>query len=515
MRLYMPKPSRLGLEQIQQAIREVKLERGWNRYDPRWLVEASKLLEPERAFSLDGPYADGCSEGTWKRLIDQGKAINPLPFQAFCTVLRLDWQKILDRSDSTSQETESNLELKIGLSSEASNLLVEVLRDFEYITNAFLPKAHSQLKFTIIEFKNEEAIEKLREPNAYDIIMLDDPWIPAYSDSIKPLDEEPFFQSYLEKHDVDGHSLFGRIFLESFRQVCVFNNQVLGLPILGNVQLLIHRCDVGNRISSAASLGSLFDKELPYLDLRPIEDFYHISKNTKCNPLVIRDDTDNDKVETFWEILRALGHEDTVVRDAVVIDADKAQKARSWLYKFAHQMSFTDLQSSLLAKSSDTAVALGWPGWVSGALSQNILALSEIEFQRFTDRPVMGVWCFALPNFPANPELRGYAVRVMLALTADPNIQFILAKRGNIPVLANFPKIERLRQIPFWRKNYFTIRNALSCSSPRPRTKYWTDIEKELNSQIHEGHFRDVPGRLVFKPARKGKEIGCKIPAQN
>lgn len=504
----MPKPSKQGLEKIKQALQKAKIEQDWNKYDQRWLVEASKFLYPEGDWNLNGPYADGCSEGTWKRFVDnKGESINPRPFQAFCEVLGLDWREIIDTSNDIYRVFKSNLELKIGLSSEASNIIADLLKDFEHIINALLPKSFPPLNFNIIELGNEEARRKFQRRGFYDIIMLDDPWIPAYLNYIDPLD------SYLTEVGFSSEALFGQIFLKSFQSVCICKGQTFGLPILGNVQLLIHRRDVVSNLSEQIG-NDPFNRDLLHLNLDVMEDFHSVVQsieatnknsysavlNARFLPLVIRDDSNVNKVEVFWEILRALGHEDRVDQDAVIIDLNTANRARSWLYDFTCKLSFSDLHSSLIARSSNIATALGWPGWITNALSRNPLALNEIEFQRFSKaHPVMGAWCLALPRYPAQPELREYAVKVMLALTTDPNIQFFLAKRGNIPVLADFAdKIEPLRQIPFWRTNYDKVCTALADSLPRPRTRYWSDIEKELNLQIYKGEFKGIPEKLVF-----------------
>jgi hypothetical protein len=503
----MPKPSKQGLEKIQQALRKARLERGWTKYDRQWLIEASKFLEPERDWHSNAPVADGCSEGTWKRFVDKGESINPLVFQAFCGVLGLDWHEIIDTSTNIYQVSQSNLELKIGLSSESSGIIADLLKDFEYIVNSFGPKTFPQLNFIITELKNEEARKGFQKQGLYDIIMLDDPWIPAYLNDIDPLN------SYLTELDFSSETIFSQVFHESFRSICTHGNQIVGLPILGNVQLLIHRRDVASQISDQTE-SNMLDRKLLHLNLRVLEDFYSIVQSigsinkdsysavlsARFLPLVVRDDSNGNIVEAFWEILRALGHEDRVDQDAVIIDLNIANQARSWLYDFTCRLSFSDLHSSLLATSSNIATALGWPGWITNTLSKNPLALDSIEFQRFSKNPpVMGVWCLALPHYPARPNLREYAAKVLFALTTDPNIQFFLATKGNIPVVADFSaKIGSLRQIPFWRTNYDTICTALADSLPRPRTKYWNDIAKELHLQIYKGEFKNIPGKLVF-----------------
>jgi predicted NACHT family NTPase len=87
------KASEEGLVKIKQARRE----KGSTIEDPRWLVEASKTLEPDRAWTEAGPYADGLSLPTWRRFLAGREPIKTHAFRAFCTVLQLNWEEIVDR----------------------------------------------------------------------------------------------------------------------------------------------------------------------------------------------------------------------------------------------------------------------------------------------------------------------------------------------------------------------------------------------------------------------------------
>jgi hypothetical protein len=423
------------------------------------------------------------------------------PSTAVVALTILNEQEIVNSSSEIHRGSWHTLELEIGLSSESSELIAEILKDFEHITNTFQLEQHPQIKFNITQQDNEEARKEFRTPNAYDIIMLDDPWIPAYGDIICPLDDFLVEQNFAIK------SIFGDKFIESFKHVCVDQyQQIAALPLLGNVQLLIHRCDIQKKI--APQIRYQLNRKLEYLSLSPLQDFYSVVQGTEIHPLIIRDDTDNEVVEVFWEILRALNYKDGYMEDgAVIVNRCRAEEASRWMYGhslhptgYIRPIGFTDIQKFLLTENSHMAVTLGWPGWVSYSLSKDASVLNEIEFQRLAQHPVMGAWCLALPREPkhTDPIFRQYAVRVMLALTTDPQIQFLLAQRGNIPVLANFLKTQTLRKIPFWRRNYSTICDALSDSLPRPRSRYWLDFEAELARQIRRGCFRDIPGKVVF-----------------
>ncbi len=83
--------SKLGLARIEQA----RKEKGWTIEDDQWLLAASKILHPEQDWQ-PGCYASGCSESTFKRFL-AGKPIRTAVFKAFCQVLELCWEEVVER----------------------------------------------------------------------------------------------------------------------------------------------------------------------------------------------------------------------------------------------------------------------------------------------------------------------------------------------------------------------------------------------------------------------------------
>ena len=84
------KASAAGRAQIKQA----RLEQGWPINDFRWLEAASRILGTD--WEATGVLAAGISEGTWKRFLTGKVAINANAFKAYCEVLGLSWQSVVD-----------------------------------------------------------------------------------------------------------------------------------------------------------------------------------------------------------------------------------------------------------------------------------------------------------------------------------------------------------------------------------------------------------------------------------
>ncbi|NET05397.1 MAG: NB-ARC domain-containing protein [Symploca sp. SIO2B6] len=101
------KASRLGIVKIRQA----RNEKGWGwsiNDDDTCFVEASKIVEPEKNWQPGGPYADGVSEGTWKRFLAGRQAISAAAFKAFCQILGLNWQEVVDRRTQLDHNTRTD-----------------------------------------------------------------------------------------------------------------------------------------------------------------------------------------------------------------------------------------------------------------------------------------------------------------------------------------------------------------------------------------------------------------------
>jgi hypothetical protein len=87
------KASAQGVIRVKQA----RNEQGRTVDDPYWLVEASRVLQPGLDWQEAGPFAPGISEGTWKKFLSGKKRINAPAFKAYCQVLGLPWEAIVNR----------------------------------------------------------------------------------------------------------------------------------------------------------------------------------------------------------------------------------------------------------------------------------------------------------------------------------------------------------------------------------------------------------------------------------
>lgn len=93
------KASQQGLEKIKQA----RSKKGWSVDDFRWIESASEVLGV--CWKEDGILAVGISEGTWKRFLAGKYPINAEAFKAYCQVLGLSWEEVVEKIEGRKQKS--------------------------------------------------------------------------------------------------------------------------------------------------------------------------------------------------------------------------------------------------------------------------------------------------------------------------------------------------------------------------------------------------------------------------
>ncbi|NJR76485.1 MAG: NACHT domain-containing protein, partial [Scytonema sp. CRU_2_7] len=78
-------------------MKQARSQKGWSIDDFRWIESASEVLNV--SWQENGVLAVGISEGTWKRFLAGKYPINAEAFKAYCQVLGLKWEEVVDRKD--------------------------------------------------------------------------------------------------------------------------------------------------------------------------------------------------------------------------------------------------------------------------------------------------------------------------------------------------------------------------------------------------------------------------------
>lgn len=110
------KASQRGLAKVKQT----RKDKGWAVYDFRWLEEASLVLGI--SWEEKGVLASGISESTWKRFLAGRHPINAEAFKAYCQVLGLNWNDIVEQRDRKDWGKAPDVSIFYGRTSELTTL---------------------------------------------------------------------------------------------------------------------------------------------------------------------------------------------------------------------------------------------------------------------------------------------------------------------------------------------------------------------------------------------------------
>lgn len=84
------RPTLKASESGKTKIKQARMNRGWTRDDDRWLNETTEILK------LSGVKGAGVSLATWRRFLEAKLRIEAETFKAFCQVLGLDWEDVVE-----------------------------------------------------------------------------------------------------------------------------------------------------------------------------------------------------------------------------------------------------------------------------------------------------------------------------------------------------------------------------------------------------------------------------------
>ena len=313
------------------------------------------------------------------------------------------------------------------------------------------------------DLKQKVSLDSKNAKGTYDLMMIDDPWMPEYAQAGMMLnlteagyvDDEDFVEASL----MIGKDPYG-------------TGDTYALPFAGNVTLLFYNQGVLD--AAGATVPDNW------------ADVLNISKavNGKDGKIgyVIRGQQGNPIVGDFMPILWAYGG-DIFDKDwNVVVNSPEAVAALN-LYKelLANGVNYekNDIVSSVA--DGKAAMSLGWPSWFispEGSMAGYARIPGTVNAAA-TDYPsvVIGNWMMSVTANSQNPEL---ATKLLEYLTSAET-QKAAADSGAVPTRVSvFTDAELSAKYPF----YATLLDATEQSRVRPRTPLWSEIENVFGIEL-------------------------------
>lgn len=354
--------------------------------------------------------------------------------------------------------------LRVAVTSEAALIVKEVLCDYERHYAGEHPGA--EVAFDVHTYYGGDEYKLARsemfEGSAkFDIVLLDDVWL-----------EDAFARGLLAElrrlapDDPDlsaTDKFFGTLGRWGRRSRPGGGESVLALPFVANVLMLLSRTDVdaGRFPFDRASM---------------------------------RFDTSNDRVEIFFEIMRAVAGPPQTLPEPVGphgelhLQRARVDAALAWMWSAGH-LQYSQTRSEIEAADDlcrNGSPTIGWPLWIYGQKSclGGLVSQGKLAFASISSTPVLGTWYLGVTADPSDPARSKLAAHVVTELASKPRWQQDVASHGLVPVC----EVEGAQVVknPIFdsNSNFDSIMQALRRGQPRPRTAAWAAIEERLGNEL-------------------------------
>ena len=365
----------------------------------------------------------------------------------------------------TTQPNRKQLTLAV-VSGAEGEALKQAARDYEAQTGTHIEIA----QFPYTNLFEKELIDLKSRTGAYDLIMLDDPWFPRYTNENVLTDLTPLLQKR-------GQSGPDSDFVEASLKVCRHPFQtgaLYALPYVGNSQLFFYRKDLFEKYS--LKLPVTWD------DVRTAaKTIQEKETDSKTYGYVMRAAQGNAAVADFMPIFWAFGGEMFDANGKPTVNSPEGIAALEFMlelgkYSPPGYASFNADEVGAHLLQGTAAMSINWPVWISpfsDPARSKVIGKMEFTTLPAAKKPgqaEIGNWLIAIPRYSKNAEA---AMDFLLWATSAEQMK-LSALRGNPPTRRSlFNDAELVAKNPAYPAQL----RSLESSRPRPRTPYWNEIE--------------------------------------
>jgi len=314
--------------------------------------------------------------------------------------------------------------------------------------------------------------------DAYDAVILDDPWWPQFAGSgwLTPL--QPFF----EERGLTGpdEDLIGRPMLLS-RWPSTPDGELYGITSVGNVQLFVYRTDLAEKYDllpldtwdQVMEAAQVIEENEPGMK-------GFVMRGQKVNPAT------SASLPIFWGFGCNLFDQNWVP----TTDSAECQAAFEYYDTLAAEhapegvASYDSTEVQRALQQGEAAMAMVWPSWAANL--DNPEQSKTVGLWNWTPAPeqpgeeggaMMGVWMYGIPQGSQNKDL---AFDFILWATSE-EAQKLQALQGSPPTRASvFQDEEVLEQYP----HFSAVLESLQVARMRPRTPLWGKAENVWGTHI-------------------------------
>lgn len=335
----------------------------------------------------------------------------------------------------------------------------------------------------------------------FDIILMDDPWIPFFAENGHLEDLMAFFKGAgMEGPDND--------FLSKSLAICrnPYNTgPYVCLPYVGNAQMFFY--DAAKYKEAGVDAPKTWDDVLKASQTLTKDGggryFGYVFRGGQGNPVVA------DFMPIFWSYGANMFNED---RTKVTIDTPEGAAAmktfmalRDVSPKGIESYNANEVGTALAAGAA--ASSINWPNWVatfedpSQSKMVGKISYSPIPAGTKPGSSEIGHWTMGIMSASKNKQ---EAFDFMVWATSAEQIK-ISATRGNPPVRASvFTDPELTSQEQF--RHYPVLMEAIQASTPRPRHPKWPEIENAFGIELSKAVAGTIAPEEALKSAQAAVE---------
>jgi len=338
----------------------------------------------------------------------------------------------------------------------------------------------------------KQLVDLLNRTGAYDVLMLDDPWMPRYAATGELTPLEPL---YAQKAPTGPDSDF----LAPCLAVCRHpygNGNLYALPYVGNSQLFFYRQDLFEKYGLAAPKTWAEVGRAARAILRG---------ERKVYGYVMRAAQGNAVVADFMPLLWAFGGDILDAQGNPVLNSPEAIAALQFMLELGQvsppgYASFNADEVAAHLLQGTAAMSINWPAWIpavddpSKSRVVGKIGFSAIPGGKRAGVAAIGNWLLAIPRGSRRVEL---AFDFILWATSSEQMR-ISAERGNPPTRRSLFQDASLRAK---YRSYPVQLHSLETSRPRPRTPLWNEIENVLGVYLSKANAGELGAEDALRQA--------------
>lgn len=358
----------------------------------------------------------------------------------------------------TQEVKELTFAARAGAMADALKAIVPMYEEEAGVKVNVLDMPYDNLKESVV-------LDVRNNGGAYDLVMMDDPWMPEFGQGDMLVELEEYFPDGLDEDFIDKAVALGKEPYDT--------GKLIAVPLIGNVQMFYYRNDLLEKYNLSAP--KTWDDVVSNAEViveKEADVYGYAVRGQRGNPIV------SDYLPLFW------GYGGVVIdeNNEPQVNSEAGIKAMETYLKLKELSpkgveTFDSDQIATALTQGQIGMTIAWPSWVSQVDNpESSTVVGKIDFSAIPGQDgnasaMIGNWMLGIPKSSKNVE----AAVEFMKWVSSADIQKEMAKEGGgAPTRTSLYSDAELTEI---YRHYPAQLDALEHSVARPRTPKWSQIE--------------------------------------